>query len=102
MEEILNALTQNTIEYEWPQQVKDEWIRQMKKDSAFYKHQSRNAQQFQDYEEILLDLSSKYLKRKITLIPFLEGDQAQSFFPNDFNGRNSEVSKISSYHLLCC
>ena len=103
-DEIINALTQNTIE--WPQQskkiiTKEEWIRLMKKDSCFYMYQSRNAKESEDHEAILLDVVSKYLKRRITLISFL-GDQEQTFCPNDFDARNSEASKASSYHLLCC
>ena len=70
--------------------------------SFFYIYQSGSAQEFEDHEAVLLDLASKYLKRRITLIPFLEGGQEQSFFPNDFDARNSEASKASSYHLLCC
>ena len=106
-DEIITALTQNTIE--WPQQAnkiiaKEEWTRLMKKHPLFYFHQSRNAQEMVDHEAVLLDLASKYLKRSITLIPFLEGGQAQSFFSNssEFNARNSETSKASPYHLLCC
>ena len=104
-DEIIHALTQNTIE--WPQQsnkiiTKEEWIRLMKIDLSFYINQSRTVQEMTYYEAILLDLASKYLKRRITLIPFLEGGQEQSFFPNDFDARNSEASKASSYHLLCC
>ena len=106
-DEIIHALTQNTIE--WPQQsnkiiTKEEWIRLMKIDPMFYKLQSRDAQEMIFHEAILLDLASKYLKRRITLIPFLEGGQEQSFprkslwesFTSLFP-RNSE-----SYHLLCC
>ena len=104
-DEIIHALTQNTIE--WPQQsnkiiTKEEWIRLMKKYPSFYMRQSRTAQEFRDHEAILLDLASKYLKRRITLIPFLEGGQEQTFYPNDFDARNSEASKVSPYHLLCC
>ena len=107
-DEIINALTQNTIE--WSQQsnkiiAKEEWIRLMKKASDFYMPKSTNAQELVDYEAVLLDLASKYLKRRITLIPFLEGDQEQSFFPNpdEFDAKNtSEASKDSSYYLLCC
>merc|ERR1719350_2531312 len=81
-DEIIHALTQNTIE--WPQQsnktiTKEEWIRLMKKDPFFYMYQSRTAKEYEDHEAVLLDLASKYLKRKITLIPFLEGGQEQSF-----------------------
>ena len=99
-DEIINALTQNTIE--WPQQsnriiTKEEWIRLMKKDPLFYKYHSRNAKEFEDHEAVLLDLASKYLKRRITLIPFLEGDQMRSFLPNDFDSRSSEASKTSSF-----
>ena len=102
-DEIIHALTQNTIE--WPQQsnkiiTKEEWIRLMKIDPDFYMQQSGTAQEMEDHEAVLLDLASKYLKRRITLIPFLEGGQEQTFYPNDF--RNSEPSKASSYHLLCC
>ena len=101
-DEIINALTQNTLE--WPQQsnkiiTKEEWIRQMKKHPKYYMYQSRDAQEFEDHEAVLLDLASKYLKRRITLIPFLEGGQEQTFYPNYFDARNSEAS---SYHLLCC
>ena len=93
-DEIIHALTQNTIE--WPQQsnkivTKEEWIGLMKKHPTFYTQQSISAQDFDDHEAVLLDLASKYLKRRITLIPFLEGGQEQSFCSND-----------SSYHLLCC
>ena len=111
-DEIIHALTQNTIE--WPQQsnkiiTKEEWIRLMKIDPTFYSDQSRSAQEMEDHEAILLDLASKYLKRRITLIPFLEGGQEQSFprkslwesFTSLFS-RNSEASEASSYHLLCC
>ena len=99
-DEIITALTQNTIE--WPQQAnkiitKEEWIRLMKIDPSFYRLQSQTAQDFQYHEAILLDLASKYLNREITLIPFLEGDHEWSFFPN-----SSEDSKVSSYNLLCC
>ena len=104
-DEIIHALTQNTIE--WPQQSnkiipKEEWIRLMKKNPNFYMYQSGNAKEYEDHEAVLLDLASKYLKRRITLIPFLVGGQEQTFFPNDFDARNSEASKTSSYHLLCC
>merc|ERR1712008_597755 len=106
-DEIINALTQNTIK--WPQQAnkiitKEEWIRLEKKDPLFYKYQSRDAQQFEYHEAILLNLASKYLKRRITLIPFLERDQEQTFFPNSsqYDSRNNEASKASSYQLLCC
>ena len=74
----------------------------MKISPVFYFHQSRTAQEFEDHEAVLMNLASKYLKRRITLIPFLEEGQKQSFCPNDFDSRNSEASKASSYHLLCC
>ena len=106
-DEIINALNQNTIN--WQQQynkiiTKEEWLRLMKIDPAFYVDQSQNAQVFEDHEAILLDLASKYLKRRIKLIPFLEGDKEQSFprnskwesFKNIFS-KNSEA-----YNLLCC
>ena len=124
-DEIIHALTQNTIE--WPQNsnkiiTKEEWIGQMKKHPKYYMHQTGTTQEFEDHEAVLLDLASKYLKRRITLIPFLEGGQEQTFFPNEFGARSSELSprkspfvsfkslfsrkseasEASSYHLLCC
>ena len=104
-DELINALAQNTIY--WPQQnnkiiAKEEWIRLKKINSNFSPLRARNAQEMRHYEAILLDLVSKYLKKRITLIPFLEGGQEQTFFPNEFDARNRKVSKASSYNLLCC
>jgi hypothetical protein len=50
-----------------------------KNNSNFSPLRARNAQEMRHHEAILLDLVSKYLKKRITLIPFLEGDQEQSF-----------------------
>ena len=106
-DEIIHALTQNTIE--WPQQsnkiiTKEEWIRQMKKHPKYYMHQSRNAKEMEDHEAVLLDLASKYLKRRITLIPFLEGGQKQTFPRKSLLVSFTSLfsSEASSYHLLCC
>ena len=109
---IINALTQKTID--WQQKfnkiiTKEEWIKLMKKDPFYYKFQSRSNQDFEDHEAILLDLASEYLKRTITLIPFLEGGSEVSFprkspwesFKSFFS-QGSEASKASSYFLLCC
>ena len=106
-DDIINDLTQNTIE--WPKQnnkiiTKEEWIRLMKIDPTSYMDQSRNSQEMEGQEAILLDLASKHLKRRITLIPFLENDQEQTFLPNcnEFDARNSEASKVTAHYLLCC
>ena len=106
-DEIVNALAQNTIE--WPQQAnkiiaKEEWIRLMNIDPFFYFHQSRHPQEMEYHESLLLHLASNYLKRRITLIPFLKGDQKQLFLPNhnELDTGNGEETKVSSYHLLCC
>ena len=106
-DDIITALTKNRIG--WAQRAseiisKEEWIRLMKIDPVFYMQKSRNAQEMEDHETILLDLASKYLKKRITLAPFLEGDQERTFFPsrNDFNISNIKALNVPSYHLLCC
>ena len=101
-DEIIHALTKEIIE--WPQQYnnlikKDQWISLMKKNPSFYKNQSRTAQEMFYHEGILLNLASRYLKKKITLIPFLDGDEEATFVPSQDEAefRNSET-----IYLLCC
>ena len=72
-------------------------------------YQSRNAQEFKNDEAILLDLTSKYLKKRITLIPFLEGEFEELFLKKNlresfksFFAQKSEASEAPTYHLLYC
>ena len=98
-DEIISVLTEN--EFEWPQQNninKEQWIINMKKDSTFYAFQAINASEVNAHEEILLDLASKHLKRRITLIPFFEEDQEETFQKFNLMQSNNECS----YYLLCC
>ena len=46
----------------------------MKKDPNFYVLKAKEALETFAYEEILLDLATKHLKRRIILIPFFEAE----------------------------
>ena len=100
---IISALNQDIIQ--WPQNnqeiiSKEKWIWLMKIDQGFYVERSRDDQEMKCQERILLGLAAKYLKRKITLIPFFEEDKDDIFFPTQ-KDLNHEVSK-DSYYLLSC
>ena len=53
----------------------------MKQDSNFYTQQTNDATYFQAYDQLLLDLASKMLKRKIGLISLLPEDKDKKFEP---------------------
>ena len=82
----------------------EEWIRSIKFDPKFYWIKSKSAEEMEVQEMIILNLASKYLKRRITLIPFLEGNEGDSFFPHkeEYLARNTAASKAASYYLLGC
>ena len=67
---IIDALNDNSLL--WPMKLgyftKSQWIKYMKQDSNFYTQQTNNATDFQAHDQLLLDLASKMLKRKICLI----------------------------------
>ena len=98
-DEIISALTENKIE--WPLQnniTKEQWIFYMKKAPTFYVLKAKYASEMIAYEGILLDLATKHLKKRIVLIPFLEGDQEEIFQKYNSMQSNSKCS----YYLLCC
>ena len=98
-DEIISVLTEN--EFEWPQQnniTKEQWIIYMKKTPTFYRQKVKNPSEMHTYEGILLDLATKHLKKRIVLIPFLEGDQEEIFQKYNSMQSNSKCS----YYLLCC
>lgn len=102
---IIAALRQGTIK--WPYHMnkiitQEKWNRLMEKDLAYYRNTTNNPNEFFGHEAVLLDLASQYLKRRITLIPFIEGDEKQTFVPKELCEANNEGSKNSTYYLLCC
>ena len=97
LNEIIKALSEGIIDWPKGNTIIDrkEWTRLMRIDPIFYSHASRTAKEMFQHECILLELASKYLKRRIILIPFLEDLEDFQFGP-----RNSET--LTSYYLLCC
>ena len=96
LNEIIKALSEGIID--WPKGNtiidSEEWTRLMKIDPLYYVHASKSTKEMYQYECILLEHASEYLKRRIVLIPFLEGEEDFQIGP-----RNSEAS--TSYYLLC-
>ena len=81
---IIDALNDNRIE--WPMKfngylTKSHWIKYMNIDPNFYLQQFPFAQDFSNVERLLLDLSSKFLKRKICLISLFPEDKVETFEP---------------------
>ena len=80
----------------WPDKPElisnDEWISKMKLDAIFYYNYAKDLVEVQAHEQLLLELSSKYLNRSIHLIPFLENDE----------GITINSSNLSKYHIMFC
>ena len=94
---IIDALYDSTIE--WPMNfghlTKIQWIRYMKQDPSFYTQQANNPSVFQAHERLLLDLASKFLKRKICLISLFLEDKNETFEP-------PMPTSSRPYYLLSC
>ena len=95
LNEIIKALSEGIIDWPKGNTIIDrkEWTRLMRIDPVNYG--AKSAQEMFEHECILLELASKYLKRRIVLISFLEGEEDFQIGP-----RNTEAS--TSYYLLCC
>ena len=95
----LIVLTLNYNNLEWPMNfghlTKIQWIKYMKQDSIFYLYQSNDPSVFQAHEQLLLNLASKLLKRKICLISLFLEDKDEIIKP--------PISTPSKpYYLLGC
>ena len=102
-DEIIKALAENTIEF--PEQYlsiigKDTWINLMIQNPFFYRYQSKTPSEMKAHEGILMYLASKFLKRRIALIPFFEGDLEDSFPCWNLSENSNE--NLGTYYLLCC
>lgn len=64
-------------------------------DSNFYTQQTNNATDFQAHDQLLLDLASMMLKRKICLISLLPKDRDEKFEP-------PKPTSSRPYYLLVC
>ena len=62
---------------------REEWIKNMELDPTYYTYHAKTIEGFQNHEALLLQLASNYLKRKITLIPFLKESDQISYTPEN-------------------
>ena len=94
---IIDALNDNSLE--WPMNfghlTKSQWIYYMKEDPIFYTHQTNVPSVFQAHERLLLNLTSKLLKRKICLISLFPEDKDETFEP-------PMPTSSRPYYLLGC
>ena len=100
LEDIISSLRNNEII--WPTNLMSpkKWIKKMRDNPKFYFYHAKNASEMQDYENVLLDLASKCLKRQINIIPFLElGQEERIFRPND---HHSSQSNELHFWLVSC
>jgi len=67
----------------------------MKKEPTFYVGYARSLDEYQAFEDLLLQLVSDHLGRRIHLIPFMGEDQQKTFTPKS-------MSSTMSYQLLYC
>ena len=78
----------------------EKWIKNMRENPRFYFFHAGNASEMEEYENVLLDLASKCLKRQINIIPFLELEQDERIFrPND---HHSSQSNELQFWLVSC
>ena len=95
---ILNALENGSIK--WPKESKvdkDEWMKMIKMWNVFHYFHTENLVEIQNYERLLLQLSSEYLQRRIHLIPYLE-TESDIFIEPEYSTANGEFT----YHLMYC
>ena len=94
---IIDALNDNSLE--WPMNfqylTKSQWINYMKQDPSFYKQQTYDLYVFQAHERLLLNLTSKLLKRKICLISLFQEERDEKFEP-------PMPTSSRTYYLLGC
>ena len=94
---LINALNDNSLE--WPMNfghlTKIQWINYMKRDPTFYKEQTKDSSVFQAHERLLMDLASKFLKRKICFISLFSEDKDETFEP-------PMLTSSRPYYLLGC
>ena len=94
LKQIIEALENKEIV--WPDKSElisgDEWKSKMKLDAIFYYNYAKDLVEVQAHEQLLLELSSKYLNRSIHLIPFLENEEEITINSSNF----------PKYHIMFC
>ena len=103
-EGIIDAIEEKHIE--WPEDFKfmscQEWIKKMKIDPTFYTLEATCVTEFLMFEHHLLNLASKFLKRKIVLVPYFEEDKRQSFKLKKRNILSKYFKRSRTYYLIFC
>lgn len=80
LNEIVQALKVRKIVWRSSKLIgQDEWIEKMSISDVFYRNHANDIQEMNEYEDILMDLSSQFLGRSIQLFPFLENELQKSF-----------------------
>ena len=112
---IIKSLTEGTIQ--WPVEKpakrdvrphldtsisvdRQEWIRKMEIDPNTYVSLTSNINHFDTFENLLIELSSRYLKRTIVLHP-LFGDHPNRTFSQQRVFSTFSNSSEKTYNLLC-
>ena len=97
--DIIYALSDdNSID--WPSGIgfitKTKWIKDMKQNSNCYKYKTSDVEVFAAHEKLLLELASKFLKRRVCLVPlFAEETHVETFEP-------LKPGSSWTYYLLGC
>ena len=98
LSDIIKSLQNGQIP--WPEFAEniscDDWIVAMQNNPNFYIFQNCDLVEFQDFEDILLELASCFLKRTIRLIPFCPSESEMVF------SENFQSETVTTYHLLHC
>lgn len=76
--------------------TKVDWIKNMEQNPTYYMFKTSYADEFAAHERLLLELASKFLKRRVCLVPFFAEDTHIETFepPNPGSSR--------TYYLLGC
>ena len=97
-DDIIDALSDNKID--WPSGfgfiTKSEWIKDMKQNTSYSMYKTNDAYEFAAHERLLLELASKFLKRRVCLVPFFAEDtHVETFEP-------PQPGSSRTYYLLGC
>ena len=93
---IIRSLEDDSLD--WPTTIlisKDDWIEKTKHNKVFYIDLSRNAEEFQAFDHLVIEICANYLKRPIKLIPFPEG-KPRVFHPK------ARSNSTKCFHILSC
>ena len=97
-DDIVDALSDNKIDWSSGFEfiTKNQWINDIKQHPKFYRHKATTQAEFEAHERLLLELASKFLKRRVCLVPFFAEDtHVETFEP-------PKPGSSRTYYLLGC